>query len=116
MGRDHTLDLLTKARTQYRWAIANIIMAGVCVVIALGAFAVGSPVAGVLVIVVSFALVVNADAHRRRGVAAQEERAGIAGKKKPPECSSCHHRLDSVMPHPAKHSERGRRVFQNVTW
>jgi hypothetical protein len=57
------LDLLVEATTQYRRAIANIILALLCVALAGGAFMYGHVVAGLLVLVVSVALVVNAESH-----------------------------------------------------
>ena len=67
MDQNNQLDLLNEARTQYHWAIANIGMAALCAVAAGGAFMFGHVVAGLLVLVVSFALVINADAHKKRG-------------------------------------------------
>ena len=59
------LNLLAESATQYRWAMANIALALLCVVA--GAFIYGYVVAGLLIIVVSFALVINADLHEKRG-------------------------------------------------
>ena len=67
MGYDNQLDLLAEARTQYHWAIANIAFALLCVVLAAGAFMYGYVAAGLLVLVVSVALVVNAALHKKRG-------------------------------------------------
>ena len=61
------LELVSDGRSQYHWAIANIGFAQFCVVVAAGAFIYGYVVAGLLVLVVSVALVVNADLHRKRG-------------------------------------------------
>jgi len=47
--------------------MANIAIASLCVALAAGAFMYGHIVAGVLVLVVSVALVVNADLHKKRG-------------------------------------------------
>ena len=66
MEPDKHLDLLAEAQAQYHWAIANIGFALLCVVLAGGAFMYGYVVAGLLVLVVSVALVVNADSHKRR--------------------------------------------------
>ncbi len=67
METDNQLAQLNDARTQYHWAIANIGIALLCVVLAGGAFMYGYVVAGLLVLVVSVALVVNADLHKKRG-------------------------------------------------
>ena len=67
MNPDQQLDLLNESRTRYRWALANIALALLCVVAAGRAFMFGYVVAGLLVIVVSFALVINADAHKNPG-------------------------------------------------
>ena len=68
IGSDDQLEQLNEARTQYHWAIANIGFALLCVISAGGAFMYGHVLAGLLALVVSVALVVNADAHRKRGV------------------------------------------------
>lgn len=67
MEPDNHLDLLAEARIQYNWAIANIAIALLCVVLAGGAFMYGYVVAGLLILGVSVALVVNADVHKKRG-------------------------------------------------
>ncbi len=67
MDPDNQLEQLNEARSQYHWAIANIAFTLLCVVLAAGAFMYGYIVAGLLVLVVSVALVVNADLHRKRG-------------------------------------------------
>jgi len=67
MDPNKHLDLLVESATQYRWALANIGLALLCVVAAGGAFMFGYVVAGLLVLVVSFALVVNANSHQKRG-------------------------------------------------
>ena len=67
MDPDKHLFLLSNARMQYHWAIANNAMAFLCVVLACGAFIYGYVVAGWLVLVVSVVLVVNADSHKKRG-------------------------------------------------
>ena len=67
MEPDKHLDLLADAQAQYHRAIANIAIALLCVLLAGGAFMYGYVVAGLLVLVVSVALVVNADLHRKRG-------------------------------------------------
>lgn len=64
---DKPLEQLNDARSQYHWAIANITLALACVVLAGGAFMYGYIVAGLLILAGSVALVVNADAHRKRG-------------------------------------------------
>jgi len=61
MESDNQLNQLDEARTQYHWAVANIGIALLCVVLAAGAFMYGYVVAGLLVLVVSVALVVTAD-------------------------------------------------------
>ena len=48
MDDDKHLNLFDAARTQYRWAIANIAIALLCVVLAGGAFMYGLVVAGML--------------------------------------------------------------------
>ena len=67
MDPNKHLDLLAESATQYRWALANTGLALLCVVVAGGTFMYGYVVAGLLIIVVSFALVINADAHKKRG-------------------------------------------------
>ena len=67
MEPDEHLDRLTEAQAQYHWAIVNIVLALLCVVLAGGAFMFGYVVAGFLVLIVSVALVVNADSHKKRG-------------------------------------------------
>ena len=67
MDPDKHLDVLNDARTQYHWAIANIGMAALCAVAAGGAFMFGYVVAGLSIIVVSVALVINAASHKKRG-------------------------------------------------
>ena len=77
MGSDNQLEQLNEARTQYHWAIANIGLALLCVALAGGAFMYGYVVAGLLVLVVSVALVVNADSHRkRRNIIARKAKGG----------------------------------------
>jgi fatty-acid desaturase len=73
MDPANQLDQLNEARTQYHWAIANIAMALLCVLLAGGAFMFGYVVAGVLILVVSVALVVNAGSHRKRGYVFERE-------------------------------------------
>ena len=73
MDADKQLNQLDEARTQYHWAIANISIALLCVVLAGGAFMYGYVVAGLLVLVTSVALVVNADSHKKRGAAFARE-------------------------------------------
>jgi hypothetical protein len=73
MNPDHHLALLNEARTPYHWVIANYGMAALCVVAAGGAFTFGHAVAGLLVLLVSVALVVNADSHKKRGYALARE-------------------------------------------
>ncbi len=58
------LESINEARSQYHWAIANIVIAFGCVVLAALAFAAGYIVAGLSIIVVSFALVINAGSHK----------------------------------------------------
>jgi fatty-acid desaturase len=67
MKSDYHFNLLAESDTQYRWAIANIVLALLCVVLAGGAFMFGHWVAGLLLLAVSVALVVNADSHKKRG-------------------------------------------------
>ena len=67
MDPDTHLEMLTEARSQYHWTIANISIALLCVALAGGAFMYGYVVVGLLVLVVSVALVVNADSHRKCG-------------------------------------------------
>jgi len=77
MDPNKHLDLLVESATQYRWALANIGLALLCVVAAGGAFMFGYVVAGLLVLVVSVALVVNADSHRkRRNIIARKAKGG----------------------------------------
>jgi fatty-acid desaturase len=67
MDPDNQLDRLNEARTQYHWAIANIAIALLCVLLAGTVFVLGYIVAGALIIVVSVVLAVNAESHWRRG-------------------------------------------------
>ena len=67
MDPDKHVDLLAESAAQYRWAIANFAVALLCVALAGGAFMFGYLVAGLLIIVVSFALVINSDQHKKRG-------------------------------------------------
>ena len=67
MDPDRHLKLFDVARAQYRWVIANIGLALLCVALAGGAFMFGYVVAGLLIVVVSVALVINADLHQKRG-------------------------------------------------
>ena len=55
MDSNQQLELLNDSRTQYHWAIANIVLALGCVALAALAFVAGYIVAGLLIIVVSFA-------------------------------------------------------------
>jgi hypothetical protein len=77
MDPDKHLDLLAEAVAQYRWGIVNITIAVLCVVLAGGAFMHGYVVAGLLTLVISLAVVWNADVHKNRGnAAAREANAG----------------------------------------
>lgn len=67
MDPNEQLDLVAESATQSRWAMANNALALLCIVLAGGAFLFGYVVAGWLVLVASWALVVNADAHKKRG-------------------------------------------------
>ncbi len=67
MNPNQRLDLTNDARAQYHWALANIGMAALCAVAAAGAFMFGYVVAGLLIIVVCFTLVINADLHKKSG-------------------------------------------------
>jgi hypothetical protein len=46
MDSDQHLDLLAEAAAQYRWGLVNIVIAALCVVLAVGAFMYGYVVAG----------------------------------------------------------------------
>ena len=67
MDVNNHLERLDDARTQYHWAIANIVLALLCTVLAGTVFMFGYVVAGVLIIAVSVALVVNSDTNKKRG-------------------------------------------------
>jgi len=58
---------LTKARNQFRWALANLTVATICLVSATLQFFAGNLIAGLLIIFVSFLAVVNANHHQRCG-------------------------------------------------
>lgn len=57
---------LTAARNHYRWAIANIIVAALCLVLAAYQFANGGLVGGFTVILVSLLAVFKATDHERK--------------------------------------------------
>ena len=57
---------LTAARNHYRWAIANIVVAAICVAFAAYQFVIGGVVAGLAVVIVSFLAVFKASDHERR--------------------------------------------------
>ena len=64
-----------KAATQYRWSIANLVVATLCMVLAAGAFMTGHAIAGLTILATSLAAVWNSDAHKKRGdVFAREAR------------------------------------------
>jgi len=67
MNPDKHLDLLNKSAIQYRWAIANIAVAAVCLFPATYCFMNGYVLAGLLTLAVSALAVWNADAHKKRG-------------------------------------------------
>ena len=71
---DKQLELLNDSRTQYHWAVANVLIALLCVIAAGTAFMFGHVVAGLSIIAVSVALVVNAGSHKKRGIVAQGKR------------------------------------------
>ena len=75
MDPNEQLERLNDSRTQYHWAIANIVIALMCVALAALAFVAGYIVAGLLVLVVSVPLVVNADSHKKRGYRCAKEAA-----------------------------------------
>ncbi len=62
-----TFNRFDAATTQYRWAIANIVLAAVCAALGAIALVFGYVIAGLLVLVVSGVLAWNSDAHKRRG-------------------------------------------------
>lgn len=67
MNSETPITLSAKAAAQYRWAIANIIVALLCTALAAGAFMFGHVFAGLLILALSGAAVWNADAHKKRG-------------------------------------------------
>ena len=67
MNPNKHLDLLAESATQYRWAMANSALALLCFVLAGGAFMFRYVVAGWVVLVAGWALVVNAALHKKRG-------------------------------------------------
>ena len=73
MDSDQHLDLLAEAAAQYRWGLVNIVIALLCVVLAVGAFMYGYVVAGLLTLVISLVAVWNSDVHKNRGNAAARE-------------------------------------------
>ena len=73
MDPNKHLDLIAEAQAQFRWAIANIVIALLCVALAALTFVAGYIVAGLLMLIVSVPLVVNADSHKKRGDIAAAE-------------------------------------------
>ena len=67
------LQRVERARVQYRWAIANIVVAALCLFPATYCFMDGYVLAGLLTLAVSLAAVWNADAHKKRGNAFARE-------------------------------------------
>ena len=57
---------LTAARNHYRWAIANIVVAAICVALAAYQFVIGGLAAGVVVVIVSLLAVFKASDHERK--------------------------------------------------
>lgn len=62
-----TLHELNRARIQYRWAIANIVVAALCLFPATYCFMNGYVMAGLLTLAVSLAAAWNANAHKECG-------------------------------------------------
>lgn len=66
MNNQTQLDRLNRSRNQLLWALANLTVAGICLAFAAWLFLHGKLVAGLVVIVVSYLAVANADFHQRR--------------------------------------------------
>ena len=66
-GRRLSIPMRGLFRDRYHWAIANIAIALLCAALVGAAFMTGYVLVGLLIIVVSFALVVNAGLHKKRG-------------------------------------------------
>ena len=60
------IDRLTKAHNQYRWALANLAVAAICVTCAAYVFYSGHLLAGFIVVLVSFLVVLNVNSHERK--------------------------------------------------
>ena len=65
--RDEFVKPLHNTAAQYRWVIANLVLAFVCVALGATALFLGYLEAGLPVLVLSGALVLNSDFHRKRG-------------------------------------------------
>ena len=61
------LEKIDAARTQFRWALANIVVAALCLIPATYCFLTGKIMAGTIIILVSFLAVLNANHHERKG-------------------------------------------------
>ena len=67
MQPDNELELLNESARHYRWSLANIVVALICVAIAGSLFVMGHIKGGFVVIAISGLAVFNATTHRKKG-------------------------------------------------